>query len=310
MLSPPESQGMRPRRRESFNSFANLSHNRRRVNLPIYEAPVRGILSATSGYIREAGFTHSLTPARNCTFGCTYCYVPTMGIYGGLKPDDWRRWGQFTTFKQNAPELLRRELRPDQVIYCSPLVDPYQPAEAEVEMMPQLLEALIASPPARFVIQTRGALVVRDIDLLKRLRARVSFSLTTNDESVRRLYEPHCDSLAARLDAIAQLRKAGIEVHATLAPLLPCDPVELARLALDATSRDLIGDSLHVRSVKPRGATTRDAAWRIAEHHPGHARWFDREFMDGVYCTIANEAAKRERKFLAGPAGFRLLTEP
>jgi DNA repair photolyase len=83
----------------------------------------------TTGFIAEAGFTHSLTPARNCTFGCSYCYVPTMRIYGGLKPEDWRHWGQFTTFKSNAPELLRRQLRGDQVIYCSPLVDPYQPAE-------------------------------------------------------------------------------------------------------------------------------------------------------------------------------------
>ena len=52
-----------------------------------------------------------------------------MRIYGGLKPEDWRHWGQFTTFKSNAPELLRRQLRANQVIYCSPLVDPYQPAE-------------------------------------------------------------------------------------------------------------------------------------------------------------------------------------
>src|SRR5438552_911706 len=89
----------------------------------------RTILSPTSGFIQQAGFSHSLTPARNCTFGCTYCYVPTMGIYGGLKPDDWRRWGQFTTFKSNAPELLRKQVRRNQVIYCSPLVDPYQPAE-------------------------------------------------------------------------------------------------------------------------------------------------------------------------------------
>ena len=95
----------------------------------ILETEAKSILSATTGFIAEAGFTHSLTPARNCTFGCTYCYVPTMGIYGGLKPDDWRHWGHFTTFKTNAPELLRRQLRADQVIYCSPLVDPYQPAE-------------------------------------------------------------------------------------------------------------------------------------------------------------------------------------
>ena len=231
-----------------------------------------------------------------------------MGLYGGLKPDDWRRWGQFTTFKQNAPELLRRELRAGQVIYCSPLVDPYQPVEADVRMMPRLLDVLLDGPRGVFVVQTRGALVTRDIPLLKALNARVSFSLTTDDESVRRSYEPHCDSLDARLNAIKRLREAGIRVHATLAPLLPCDPIRLARQALDATGRDLVGDSLHVRAVKPRGATTREAAFRIAEHHDGHAKWFDPEFMHGVYCTIASEAAKRGLKFLTGPAGFRLLT--
>ncbi|HEY3740299.1 MAG TPA: radical SAM protein, partial [Bryobacteraceae bacterium] len=233
--------------------------------------------------------------------------------YGGLKPEDVRRWGQFTTFKQNAPELLRRELRATQVIYCSPLVDPYQPVEADVNMMSRLFEALLERPPARFVIQTRGPLIVRDIDPIKELAARtvvrVSFSLTTDLEDVRRLYEPHCDPLDARLNAIARLREAGVEVHAALAPLLPSNPVRLAQLALDATARDLIGDALHVRSTKPRGATTREAAFRIAEHHAGHEQWLDPEFMDGVYCTIANEAGKRGRRFLTGPAGFRLLTE-
>ncbi len=275
---------------------------------PIYESTARGILTATSGFIREAGFTHSLSPARNCTFGCTYCYVPTMGLYGGLKPEDWRRWGQFTTFKQNAPELLRRELRAGQVIYCSPLVDPYQPAEAEMRMMPRLLQVLADGPAVRFVVQTRGALVLRDIALLKASGAWVSFSLTTDDDEVRRLYEPHCDSLSERLEAMVRLREAGIVVHATLAPLLPCDPAKLANLALNATGRDLVGDALHVRSVKARGATTREAAAQIARHHAGHPQWFDPDFMNRVYCTIADEAAKRGLKFLTGPAGFRLLT--
>ena len=88
-----------------------------------YEA--KSILSKTSGFIAQAGFTHSLSPARNCTFGCIYCYVPTMRMKGGLRPEDWQRWGQFTTFKTNAGPLLARSLRPNQVIYCSPLVDPY-----------------------------------------------------------------------------------------------------------------------------------------------------------------------------------------
>ena len=59
-------------------------------------------MTAVSGFLKEAGFTHSLTPARNCTFGCTYCYVPTLRVFGGLKKEDWTHWGQFTTFKPNA----------------------------------------------------------------------------------------------------------------------------------------------------------------------------------------------------------------
>src|ERR1700678_21682 len=135
------------------------------VDCKIRQTVARSILSPTTGFIAEAGFTHSLTPARNCTFGCTYCYVPTMRIYAGLRTEDWMRWGQFTTFKSNAPELLARDLKPEQRIYCSPLVDPYQPAEAEERMMPRILEAVIASPPAVFCVQTRGTLILRDLDL-------------------------------------------------------------------------------------------------------------------------------------------------
>ena len=113
----------------------------------IRRAPVGGVLSKTTGFIAEAGFTHSLTPARNCTYGCLYCYVPTMRIYGGLKPEDWRRWGQFTTFKSNAAELLAKQLQPSQKIYCSPLTDPYQPAEEVEQAMPGILAALIGRPP-------------------------------------------------------------------------------------------------------------------------------------------------------------------
>src|SRR5258708_22155238 len=126
----------------------------------VLHSEAKSILSETSGFIAEAGFTHSLTPARNCGFACTYCYVPTMRVHGGLKPEDWRRWGQFTTFKANAPDLLARTLRSDQIIYCSPLVDPYQPAEESAAMMPRILDALIAHPPSAFVIQTRGTLIL------------------------------------------------------------------------------------------------------------------------------------------------------
>jgi DNA repair photolyase len=266
----------------------------------------RSILTKTSGFIAEAGFTHSLTPARNCTFGCTYCYVPTMGIYGGLKPEDWKRWGQFTTFKLNAAELLRKELRPEQRIYCSPLVDPYQPEEAVEQMMPRILEAVIKAPPRVFTIQTRGPLILRDVELLKRAGARVSFSITTNRDDVRRLYEPHCATFEERIGVVRTLREAGIETYATLAPLLPCDPEVLARAAIEATGRDLIGDPLHIRSTKARGATTREAAFKIsAAHH--HDQYLDAEGQARVVEQIDRIAREAGFTFTTGPQGFARL---
>ncbi len=278
----------------------------------VFEAESSSILSPTTGFIAQAGFTHSLTPARNCTFGCSYCYVPTMRIYGGLKPDDWRGWGQFTTFKSNAAALLRKQVRGDQRIYCSPLVDPYQPAEETEELMPHLLAALIERPPRVFTIQTRGPLIVRDLEQLAKLASRtalrVSFSITTNRESVRKLYETHCAPIQDRLAAIRDLRAAGIRTYATLAPILPCDPDELAGLALDATDQDIIGDALHVRAVKPHGATTRDAAFAISARNDFSA-WLDADFQAGVAARIHAAVTKAGRRFATGPEGFGWLAQ-
>ncbi len=96
------------------------------------------------------------------------------------------------------------------MIYCSPLVDPYQPAEETEQMMPRILDELLSRPPKVFVIQTRGPLIVRDlarlVELSQRTTLRVSFSITTNRESVRKLYEPHCATIDCRLKAIRELR--------------------------------------------------------------------------------------------------------
>ena len=276
----------------------------------VYEAAAKTILTPVSGFLKQAGFTHSLSPSRNCTYGCTYCYVPTMGIYGGLKPEDWKKWGQFTTFKTNASELIARTIQPHQVIYCSPLVDPYQPAERERQLMPAILTAIIHNPPKIFAVQTRSPLILHDIALLQRAaeqtKLRISMSVTTDLEEVRRRYEGRCETIEERLRAIRLLREAGLEVYATLAPLLPCDPRQLAAKALDAACRDLIGDPLHVRLTKRHGATTREPALAIAQRY-GEERWFQPDFQAEIVREISAVAEERGYRFTIGPAGFSLL---
>jgi DNA repair photolyase len=237
----------------------------------IFGSQSSGILTRTSGFIAEAGFTHSLTPARNCTFACTYCYVPTMGLYGGLKREDREHWGQFTTFKTNAAELLAHALRPQQLIYCSPLVDPYQPAEGVAPHMPYILERL-----------------------------------TTDDERARQIYEPLCASIAERLDTVDRLRKAGIETRVTMAPLLPSNPERLVALAIEVSERNFICDPFHTRENKPGGATTREAGVRVNAHY-GFENW--QAFQEAMIARFRTAAETRGRRLGVGWPAFGWLAK-
>jgi hypothetical protein len=230
-----------------------------------------------------------------------------MRVQAGLQPEDWRHWGQWSTFKQNAAELLAKALRPHQVIYCSPLTDPYQPAEEQARMMPGILEAVAANPPKAFVIQTRGPLILRDLDLIKRAKARVSFSVTTNRDDVRRIFEPHCAPISDRWRAISQLRDAGIPVSVTLAPVLPCDPEILIAEAVANSNSPIVADALHVRQTKRSGATTREPAHGICRHH-GWEAWLDPDFQQTILHRLSAAAHAAGRPFGSGPPGFSLLT--
>jgi len=233
-----------------------------------------------------------------------------MRVQAGLRGEDWQHWGERTTFKRNAADLLHNALRADQVIYCSPLTDPYQPAETERRLMPGLLEAAASRPPRVFVIQTRGPLIARDLALLRSLAARtilrVSFSITTDREDVRRIFEPHCAPIDQRWNAVETLTAAGIETSVTIAPILPGNPEALIARAMECSRGPIVADPLHVRAVKRSGATTREAAVAIC-HRLGLSQWLDPAFQQSILARMAAAASAEGRQFGHGPAGFGLL---
>jgi DNA repair photolyase len=161
-----------------------------------------------------------------------------------------------------------------------------------------------------FALQTRGPLVLRDTEKLRQLAKqttlRVSFSITTNREDVRQLYEPLCAPIPERLAAIRALRGAGIETYATLAPVLPCDPEELVGLAIEASGRELIGDPLHVRATKQRGATTRETSLRISAKHR-YEDWHAPAFQSSIVNKLRVAAEQAGFTFTTGPRGFSKL---
>jgi DNA repair photolyase len=72
------------------------------------------------------------------------------------------------------------------------------------------------------IVQTRSPLVLRDIDILKEGRDfEVGLSITTADDSIRKLFEPGAPPIKDRVRALDKLHQAGIRTYVMVAPMLP-----------------------------------------------------------------------------------------
>jgi DNA repair photolyase len=174
----------------------------------------------------DVGFRYSINPYRGCSHGCSYCYArPThefLGLNAGL---------DFETkvfVKEEAPALFREFLsRPGwqgEVIAISGVTDCYQPAERTFRLTRSCLEVAAEFQQPVSII-TKNALVLRDLDLLRRMAERnlvhVALSVTTLDAGLVRVMEPRTSTPAARLRAIKALREVGIPVRVMVAPIIP-----------------------------------------------------------------------------------------
>jgi DNA repair photolyase len=171
-------------------------------------------------------FGQSINPYRGCEHGCVYCYARPSHAYVDLSPGIDFETRLF--YKADAARLLRAELaRPayrPQPIMLGANTDPYQPVEKRLRVTRDILEVLWqARHPVTIV--TKGAMVLRDLDLLQDLArlnlARVTISLTTLDPELKRTLEPRAASPQARLRVIGALARAGVPVGVLTAPLIP-----------------------------------------------------------------------------------------
>ncbi len=181
----------------------------------------RSIFSPATGFIARGGFDWSCNPYLGCVFGCTYCYAMFMPQNRRPKAE----WGRWLTAKRNAIDLAQKTAPKlaGAAVYISSVTDPYQPVERSLGLTRGILEALAPHQP-RLLIQTRGPLVVRDIDVLKGFRrVRVNVSIPTDSERVRMEFEPKAPPLERRWQALNELRAEGIAVGVCVTPMLPVD---------------------------------------------------------------------------------------
>ena len=174
----------------------------------------------------DIGFEASINPYRGCEHGCIYCYARPYHEYLGFSAG--LDFETKIVVKENAPELLRRELSSPkwkpQTLSISGVTDCYQPIERRLQLTRKCLEVLVEfrNPVA---IVTKNLLVTRDIDLLTDLArdnaAAVFLSVTTLDADLARIMEPRTAQPAARLRAIKELTNAGVPVGVMVAPVIP-----------------------------------------------------------------------------------------
>lgn len=188
--------------------------------------PDQALTVITYNQSPDLPFDRSINPYRGCEHGCIYCYARPTHAWLGLSPGLDFETRLFA--KHDAAQILARELaKPG--YRCQPILlgantDPYQPVDKRLGLTRQVLEVLLRwRHPV--VIVTKGALVLRDLDLLTELAqrrlTRVLITIPTLDNDLKRVLEPRAAGPRARLNMMATLAAAGVPVGVMVAPVIP-----------------------------------------------------------------------------------------
>ena len=227
---------------------------------------------------------------RGCTHGCIYCDSRSEIYNMNHRFED-------IEVKENSLELLKRELikRPRAMIGTGAMTDPYIPLEKELEYVRRSLE-LIYRYGFGFTCITKSDLVLRDLDLLKKIneksKAVVQMTLTTADDDLCKVLEPNVCTTSRRAEVLRILNENGIPAVVWLCPILPYinDTKENISKILDYC----IEANVHGVLCFGMGLTLRDGNRqyfykKLDEHFPGLKDRYIREFGDSYSIPSPDE---------------------
>ncbi len=226
------------------------------------------------------GTDYCINPYVGCVHGCRYCYATFMKRFTGHT----EQWGKFLDIKINAPEVLKRQLKRAKKggIIISSVTDAYQPIEVKYKLTKGCLEALVEYQfPAS--ILTKSPLVLRDIDLFKRFEdIEIGITITTDNDSIRKIFEPNAPPIGARLNALKTLHENGIKTYAFIGPVLPMNPERLVESIRPYSHRILIDRMNYISKT------------RSIYKDNNLDKWFDERFVDSVIDRIQKGFSSQE----------------
>jgi DNA repair photolyase len=165
------------------------------------------------------GVDYALNPYIGCQHACIYCYAEFMKRY----TNHTEPWGKFVDVKINLVDRLSQQIKKTKpgTVMIGTVTDAYQPVERKFRLTRQCLGILSGTDFSVF-IQTKSDLILRDIDVLKKIKNKeVGMSITCPDSYVEELFEPGASDLEKRFKALAQLKDSGIPTFVFFGPILP-----------------------------------------------------------------------------------------
>lgn len=172
-------------------------------------------------------FEWTVNPYRGCAIGCRYCYAAYTHEYLGhdgaasFHSAIYAKTGGLAETARRLSAIVRRGER----VALGTATDPYQPGEAELGVTRRFLERAAALRGLRLAITTKGAIILRDLDLLRTIHARsrlcVQVSLNSTDADLLRRIEPWAPPPEVRIEVLRRLAEAGLRVGLSLSPILP-----------------------------------------------------------------------------------------
>ncbi|MFL6238556.1 MAG: Rv2578c family radical SAM protein [Actinomycetes bacterium] len=292
--------------------------------ITFYEVRARSIINKVPEASRVP-FRWTINPYRGCSHACSYCFARKTHTY--LDLDAGRDFDTNIVVKVNAEELLRKELaRPrwaGEHIAMGTNVDCYQRAEGRYELMRGILSALrdAANP---FSILTKGALILRDLDLLQESAERADVSTNVSvgfvDREMWRSVESGTPSPQRRLEVCHQLNAAGIPCGVLMAPILPYltdSPHQLESAVKSIAESGATHVSPIVLHLRP-GAREWFFEW-LAANHPTLVPRYEELYRKGAYAprdfqqritAKVHELARKHRIGATTPARTRRIAAP
>jgi len=167
---------------------------------------------------RLPGLDWALNPYRGCSHSCIYCYAQDVTRF-----EPSRAWGEIIEVRSNIVQVLAKELRRKRegVVGVGTVTDPYQPAEARLELTRGCLRLLRSSATEASVL-TKSALVLRDLDILEGWAGvEVGLSVATVDEGISAVLEPGAPAPRERMAALERLSSSGVRTYLMAAPIMP-----------------------------------------------------------------------------------------